>query len=94
LEENIRIITASDFYDNDRFVSNSDIKFKQLEKETKNFTDEKLMKSQEQDQIRRKIREVEAKTTGDTEKLKSFKDQIAQIENKMFEIEANEKHTK
>jgi septal ring factor EnvC (AmiA/AmiB activator) len=33
LEENLRIITANDFYDNDRFVSNSDVKFKQLDKE-------------------------------------------------------------
>ena len=45
LEENIRIITANDFYENDRFVSLSDIKFKQYEKDTKNFTDEKLLKS-------------------------------------------------
>lgn len=59
----------------------------------KGFNDEKILKTQEQDQIRRKIRDVEAKTTGDTEKLKSFKDQIAQIENKMCEIEANERHS-
>ncbi len=45
LEENIRIITANDYYDNDRFVSNSDIKFKQYEKETKSLNDEKLLKS-------------------------------------------------